>query len=262
MSLAAVILAAGAGTRMRSPLPKVLHAVAERPMLVWVLDAVAQLRPWPDPVAVVLGHGAELVRKALSSPALPLRLVYQDRQLGTADAVLRAQSEVAGRAKDVLVLYGDTPLIEGLTLRRLVATHRRQGATLTLISTHLADPSGYGRVLRAADGSVSRVVEHREATLVERQVTEVNAGMYVFRDAWLWSALQKLEPAASGETYLTDLVGLALATGETVQALVVESASEVLGVNTMEELAVADRLLRARTAPPDGSAVAGRSAAP
>ncbi len=262
MSLAAVVLAAGEGTRMRSPLPKVLHSVAGRPMVLRVLDAVAGLRPRPDPIVVVVGHGADQVRVVLAAADVAVRSVYQERQLGTGDALRCAEPATRGLASDVLVLYGDTPLIRSTTLGRLVRAHRRRRATVTLITTCLEDPTGYGRVLRGADGSPTRIVEHRDASHQERQVTEINAGMYVFRDAWLWPALGAIEPSASGEVYLTDLVARALAAGEPVWAMVVPSPSEVLGVNTPDELAAAERRFRAQVAPGNGSAVPETAWAP
>jgi bifunctional UDP-N-acetylglucosamine pyrophosphorylase/glucosamine-1-phosphate N-acetyltransferase len=233
----------------------VLHPVAGRPMVLRVLDAVCAVRPLPEPVVVVVGHGAEQVQAALADAPLTVRIAMQSIQLGTGHAVGQAEAEAAGRCDTVLVLYGDTPLLTAGTLLRLIADHSAEDATVTLITTRVADPEGYGRVLRGADGSVSRIVEHRDATESERAVDEINAGMYAFRDAWLWPALRSLRPSSSGELYLTDLVERALAEGRGVRATVVEPPSEVLGVNTPDELALADRLFRERTA----LAAAGRA---
>lgn len=262
MSLSAVVLAAGEGKRMRSALPKVLHPVAGRPMLLRVLDSVSELEPPPAPVVVVVGHGSVQVQAALQAAPLAVSTVLQAQQLGTGDAVRTAGALVRGRADDVLVLYGDTPLIPGSLLRELVAAHRAQSATITLLTARLADPTGYGRVVRNEAGAVQRIVEDREAKDEERQIGEVNVGTYVFRDQWLWPALDVLQPAPSGEVYLTDLVGAALMAGERVHALAASSAIEVLGVNTPEELATVDHLYRQRfhaagPPSPDGTAANG-----
>jgi bifunctional UDP-N-acetylglucosamine pyrophosphorylase/glucosamine-1-phosphate N-acetyltransferase len=247
MGLSAVVLAAGAGTRMHSSLPKVLHPVAGRPMLGHVLRALAGLSTRPSPTVVVLGRGADAVRSALAGTlASDVTFAHQAEQRGTGDAVRVARTAAAGHAAAVLVLYGDVPLITRATLEALVAAHVATPAAITLLTCIPADPGEYGRVVRAADGTVARIVEHAEATAAERKVGEVNAGVYIFRDAWLWPSLAALAPAPGGEVYLTDLVARALADGESVTAVQATDADELTGVNTRADLARAEAALRAR----------------
>jgi bifunctional UDP-N-acetylglucosamine pyrophosphorylase / glucosamine-1-phosphate N-acetyltransferase len=248
----AVVLAAGEGTRMRSPLPKVLHIVAGRPMLDHVLTAVAALVPPPDPVVIVVGRQADEVRATAAARAgelgLEVAFATQGERRGTGHAVQQAAPAAAGRAPTVLVVYGDVPLVTPDTLRRLLIVHRDAcDGAVTMVTTLIDDPSGYGRVVRRDDraGDVARIVEDRVATDAEREIREINAGLYAFDDAWLWPALDRLTPSAGGEIYLTDLVDRAVAGGRRVVAVTADPL-EVAGVNTPAELARADAALRAR----------------
>ncbi len=244
MRLSAVVLAAGEGTRMRSARPKVLHEAAGRPLLGHVLRALAGVEPVPEPVVVVVGHGADAVRAALLGTSCAVAV--QARRLGTGHALSVAAAAAAGRAEAVLVLYGDVPLLTPATLAGLVARHAATRPALTLLSAEVANAGEYGRVLRAVDGRVTAIVEHRDATEAQRAVREINAGVYVFRDAWLWPALARLRPATGGELYLTDLVAMALADGAGVEVVAAPDAAEVTGVNTRADLAQVERLLRDR----------------
>ncbi len=235
-----VILAAGLGTRMKSPLPKVLHRVCGLPLLSHVLDAAGSVEA--ARTVVVLGHGHEQVR-----PILPEGVVValQESQRGTGDALLAA----AGVLEDglALVLAGDTPLVTGEVLLELVAAHEASGADATVLSMELDDPSGYGRVLRDSEGWVSRIVEHRDATAEERSVREVNAGMYVLPAG---PAVEILARAgtdnAQGELYLTDVVSGLRARGSRVAAHATADPTVTLGVNSRLELAEAQTLMRRR----------------
>ncbi len=242
--LSAVVLAAGEGTRMRSATPKVAHLAAGKPLVRHVIDSLAALVPPPNPVVVVLGHGAEAVRPILADTGCAITL--QPQQLGTGHAVLMAEALAAGRGETVLVLYGDVPLLTAETLRALVTRHAASDPAITMLTAQVPDAKRYGRVLRGPDGAVRRIVEHADATDSERQVREINAGVYAFRDAWLWPALGRLQPAANGERYLTDLVALALADGEGVEAVVAPDPDEVEGVNTRADLAHVEGVLRGR----------------
>jgi bifunctional UDP-N-acetylglucosamine pyrophosphorylase/glucosamine-1-phosphate N-acetyltransferase len=239
MSLSIVILAAGQGTRMKSQLPKVLHPLAGRPMVKYVLDVATQLEP--TSLALVVGYGAQQLRQILGDEIL---CVEQLEQLGTGHAVLQARELLAGQAETVLVLYGDTPLITRQTLEAMLAHHIENEAAITLLTFRTDDPTGYGRILRDGTGGVTGIVEHKEATPEQREIKEVNSGILCFRDAWLWPHLERLQPK-HGEYYLTDLVELAVAKGEPVAAQAAD-ATEVMGLDDRIKLAKAEALMRQR----------------
>jgi bifunctional UDP-N-acetylglucosamine pyrophosphorylase/glucosamine-1-phosphate N-acetyltransferase len=246
-SLGVIVLAAGQGTRMRSSTVKMLHPVAGRPMVALVLDAVRELRP--DRVVTVIGHQAEQVRAALGEAGGSY--VLQREQRGTGHAVLQAMPHVDRSAgATLLVVNGDLPALRAATLKRLVDRHRRSGAAMTLVSAELDEPTGYGRVVRdGGSGDVERIVEHRDASVVERGIREINAGIYCADAGVLGPALRKLRPDnAQGELYLTDAVRLLIERGRRVEALVHPEAAEVLGVNTRAELSRAWRMVCARKA--------------
>jgi bifunctional UDP-N-acetylglucosamine pyrophosphorylase/glucosamine-1-phosphate N-acetyltransferase len=242
-SLHAIILAAGAGTRMKSRLPKVLHPLAGRPMIHWVLEA-ARKAGAASPV-VVLGHQAAEVLQALPQ-GVPT--VLQAERLGTGHAVQMARKRLGSLTGDVLVLCGDAPLIRPQTLRRLVQQHRRTRAAATVLTAQVPQPFGYGRVVRSAGGRrVEKIVEERDASETERRITEINSGAYCFSLAWLWKSLAKVgRNNRKGEYYLTDVVGLLNAGGQTVGAFCAGEAEEVLGVNCRAELAQAAGIVQRR----------------
>jgi bifunctional UDP-N-acetylglucosamine pyrophosphorylase / glucosamine-1-phosphate N-acetyltransferase len=234
MALQIVILAAGQGKRMRSGLPKVLHPLAGRPLLAHVLDTARALKA--QRTVVVHGHGAEAVRAAF--PDSGLAWVLQSEQLGTGHAVQQAMAhlEVGG---DVLVLYGDVPLVREATLRRLLDAAREGVALLT---AELDDPAGYGRVLRDQAGRVARIVEHKDASPSERAVREINAGFFALSAPRLATWLKKITNRnAQKEYYLTDIVTFAVAEDVPVIGVGAGDAWEVAGVNTKRELAGLER---------------------
>ena len=237
---AVVVLAAGAGTRMRSALPKVLHAVCGGTLLEHVLAAAAPLAA--DPI-VVVGHGRDQVAATLPASATA---VVQEQQRGTGHAVRLAMEAVPDLAGTVLVVPGDTPLLTTDTLRALVEAHERAGAAATVLTARVADPTGYGRVLRGADGGVTRIVEHRDATESERAVDEINTSVYAFAAPALREALAKLSTDnAQGEEYLPDVIGMYVERGQPVAAVVADEA-QVHGVNDRAQLAAVGRALRDR----------------
>ena len=242
MSLTAVILAAGQGTRMKSPLPKMLHEVAGRPIVSCVVDAVADAGP--DRTLVVVGHEAEAVSDVLPSG---VTTVVQAEQLGTGHAVQVALSQwTAEPGDEVLVVPGDHALLAGDTLADLVAAHRADGAAATLLTHVVADPAGYGRVLRDGDDRVVGIVEEGDATDEQRQIAEINASIYVFSADKLVQQLEHVEPHnAQGEYYLTDVIGGLADAGERLSA-VTGAADDVFGVNSMEQLAEAAGRMRRR----------------
>lgn len=239
-----VILAAGQGTRMRSPLPKVLHHAAGKPLLEHVLLAVAPLSP--ERTVVVVGHQAAAVEARFAD--FPLTFVRQDFSLGygTGLALKQAQGALADFDGDLLVLNGDGPLLKTQTLRALVQAQAEQGDGMTLLTCVMSDPRGLGRIVRNPDGSVARIVEEKDATPEERALREVNPGLYVFDRHVFELAAQLDNNNASGEFYITDLVDLYLRAGYRVRAVVGDDETEVLGVNDREQLALVDRLLRER----------------
>ncbi|HZD37071.1 MAG TPA: bifunctional UDP-N-acetylglucosamine diphosphorylase/glucosamine-1-phosphate N-acetyltransferase GlmU [Actinomycetes bacterium] len=244
MALSVVVLAAGEGKRFRSALPKPLHRAAGRPLLWHVLAAAAGLGA--ERTVVVVGRGADEVRAAVDAFGFGQAFFAVQQELrGTGDAVAAALPLLPADG-EVLVLYGDTPLLTAGTLERLLAAHRSGGARATLLTSRLKDPTGLGRVLRGPDGAVTGVVEERDATADQRAITEINAGFYVFQRQAL-DGLDRLESDNDqGEYYLPALIPLLLEDGGRV-ASSEAPADEVLGVNDRAQLAVATAVLRRRT---------------
>ncbi|HEX6769066.1 MAG TPA: NTP transferase domain-containing protein, partial [Candidatus Binatia bacterium] len=236
-------MAAGQGTRMKSALPKMLHPLAGRPLFLHALTTAQRLAP--SRVAVVIGHGAESVRQTYEGEAVVWAI--QEKQLGTGHAVLCAKSLFADFSGDLLILSGDVPLIREETLRAMVDRHRRRKAALTLLTASLERPAGYGRVIRDAAGSVTGIVEEQDATDAQRQIREVNAGVYVASSAFLFAALSTVKnDNQQGEYYLPDIVAIGLAAGKIIETVQAADAREMLGVNTREELASMEKSLRER----------------
>ena len=234
MPLDVIVLAAGQGKRMRSDLPKVLHPIAGRPLLAHVLDAASTLNP--RKTFVVHGHGAEQVRAAFAQA--PVEWVLQPEQLGTGHAVQQAMTHV-NRGGDVLILYGDVPLVRADSLKRLVDAARQGVAVMT---TELDDPRGYGRIVRDSSGGVERIVEEKDASGDERAIREVNAGFIALDAKRLQAWLGKIgNRNAQKEYYLTDVVALAVQERVPVLGVKVQDPMEVAGVNSKAELAALER---------------------
>ncbi len=242
MNLTVIVLAAGQGTRMKSDLPKVMHPLAGRPMVRYVIDAARALDP--AHLAVVVGYGADLVREALGDG---VAYATQAEQLGTGHAVQQAEAVAAGQAESVLALYGDTPLIRPETLAEMVAQHQAEGVAATLLTFRPEDPTGYGRIVRDAQtGRVEAIVEAKDATPEQRAIGEVNGGVICFRDDWLWPNLARLEKSPAGEFYLTDLVGIAREQEEAVGAFSLADPLEIMGLDNRLKLARAEAEMRRR----------------
>ncbi len=241
MKITSIILAAGQGTRMNSDLPKVLHPVCGVPMIAHSL-AAAKAASSETPL-VIIGYGAEAVREFLGKKA---RCVIQDPQLGTGHAVRQAESTLRGKTDLVLVTYADMPLLGSGTLRRLVDTQKTNPGPLTILTVNAADPRGFGRVIRNAQGKVQAVVEEAAASDKLLSIHELNAGAYCFSAKWLWEALNKIKVSKKGEYYLTDTVALAVQAGQEVQALVSDDLQETIGINTRVHLAEAEAAMRKR----------------
>jgi bifunctional UDP-N-acetylglucosamine pyrophosphorylase/glucosamine-1-phosphate N-acetyltransferase len=248
--LSAVILAAGEGSRMRSERPKPLHRLCGRPMLMYVIDALAEADA--DRAVIVVGHKGEWVTKKMQEHThhVELDFVEQRVQRGTGDAAMVGLVGLPDDEDDgdVLVLPGDAPLLRPSTVAALVRHHRASGAAATLLTARMDDPTGYGRVLRGPDGGVRRVVEQRDADDDELAVDEVNTSIYCFRRSLLRPALRRVEPDNSqGEYYLTDVVEVLVSTGHGVEAVCADDAAETQGVNDRLQLASAEAELRRRT---------------
>ena len=247
--LGAVILAAGEGTRMQSQIPKPLHDLCGRAMVLHILDALAPLDV--DRVVIVVGYQAERVCAAIEAGApagLELRFVHQAEQRGTGDAVRLALDafDHFQESDDILVIPADTPLLTTATLVALVRSHRRIDKAVTLLSATVVNPTGYGRILRASDGRIRGIVEQADASREEQDIREINTSIYCFRAPLLGPALRRISAGnAQGELYLTDVVGVLFDAGYQTDSLVAEE-HEVAGVNDRTQLAFAQSVMRRR----------------
>jgi bifunctional UDP-N-acetylglucosamine pyrophosphorylase/glucosamine-1-phosphate N-acetyltransferase len=241
---AAIVLAAGQGKRMKSKRAKVLHPLAGVPMLFYVLDLVKRLEI--QRTFVIIGHQAEQVSEAVS--AWGVTCLLQDPPLGTGHAVLQAKKALEGFSGSVLILSGDTPLLRSETVQRLWEVHQKEQATMTLLTTRLANPYGYGRIVRKKSGAIARVVEEKDATSAERSIQEINTGVYIIEAPFLFEALGEVEPNnQQKEYYLTDLIGIAARRGERLAGASADP-EEVVGVNSRADLAAAEEILRRQIA--------------
>lgn len=244
--ISVVILAAGLGTRMKSKLAKVLHRVGGMSLVEHVVRSAMELTPASD-ITVVVGHQADEVCKELDG--LGVGFVHQVEQQGTGHALLSCRERLAGAPGLLVVLYGDTPLLSAATLRRLVERQRRHQAAATLITTHLEDPTGYGRVILDDQGHVRAIVEQKAATPQQLSIRVINSGIYCFTAPLLWKYLGEIRPDnPANEYYLTDIVDILHRHGHIVQAMEVKDSSELLGINTRVDLAVVDKVIRERKA--------------
>lgn len=241
--LKAVILAAGKGTRMKSDLPKVVHKCNGQTMVHYVIDAAKQAGAYD--VCVIVGYKAKEVKDSIVDV---VEYVEQTEQLGTGHAV-KCAKDFIGTEGDTIVLCGDTPLITGETLTALVDTHKKQANGVTVLSAILDDATGYGRIIRDEAGNFQSIVEHKDASEEELKVNEVNSGMYIFNSEALSTSLEMLtKNNQAGEYYLTDTIALIKKIGLKVSAMPVagEKVNEILGVNTPEQLKVAEDIMSNR----------------
>jgi bifunctional UDP-N-acetylglucosamine pyrophosphorylase/glucosamine-1-phosphate N-acetyltransferase len=229
---------------MKSRRAKVLHELGGRPLIAHVVRTAASLEP--QRIYVVVGHQAEEVKQAAIAEVGELAAgVLQAQQRGTGDAVDSARAQLENSDSLLLVLSGDVPLIKAETLRKLIEHHRATGAACTILSVRLESPAGYGRIIRDAPGNFQRIVEQKDATEEERQVREINSGIYCFETADLFAALRRVEPKnQQGEYYLTDVAEIILANGRKVEVFINNDTREVSGINTRAELAEFENLIR------------------
>lgn len=242
MNYSAVILAAGKGVRMHSQMPKVLHRVAGKPMIWYVVKAVKEAGI--DDITLVVGHGRELVEETLAGE--DLHFVVQEQQLGTGHALMQAQGCI-NPANTLLVLAGDTPLLEGKTLKKLLDFHRQEQVMATVLSGLLPDPYGYGRIIRQADGGLERIVEEKDASPEEKKIAEINTGMYCFQAGAVFTALSRVDRSnAQGEYYLTDVLPLLKNDGHQVAVLAIDEIDQIHGINDRIQMASAESIIRQR----------------
>ncbi len=242
-NFAVIILAAGKGTRMKSDLPKVLHLLDGKPLVQHVIDTVQTLAP--AEIVLVVGHRAELVRETIGGG---VKYVLQAEQLGTGHAVTQAADALSNHRGDVLILYGDMPLISPATLERLAAAQAENPHPLTMLTVTADNPRGFGRIVRDSAGNVIAIVEEADCTPEQLAINELNTGVYCISADWLWQTLPKITLSAKGEYYLTDLVALAVADGHTVRALTTGNLIETMGINTPQHLAEAENQLKMKRA--------------
>jgi bifunctional UDP-N-acetylglucosamine pyrophosphorylase / glucosamine-1-phosphate N-acetyltransferase len=236
-----IVLAAGKGIRMNSAHPKVLHRLAGRRLLDYVLASAGTLAP--RTVTVVVGHAADRIQEAYKA-APGLRFVVQEPQLGTGHALLQTEPLLRDATGTALLLYGDVPLLSAETLNRLVQQHQRDGAAATVVTALVDRPYGYGRIVRT-NGGIARIVEERDASPVERGIKEVNAGIYAFDLGPLFDAVKSIAPQnTQGEYYLPDLIAIYRRRKLVVSTLTVENASEIRGINSRSELAEVGAIVR------------------
>lgn len=239
-----IVLAAGKGSRMRSHKAKVLHALGGKPLVHHVLDACmgAGIRD----IVLVVGHEHEAVRGAVR--AYPVRCVLQPEQKGTGHAVGVTEAEV--HRSTVIVLCGDAPFVRSEMLHELIRLHRRQENVCTVLAAHIRDPNGYGRLVTGMSGALKRIVEHKDASPKEREITLVNSGIYAFARDMLFTELKKIQPTnTQGEYYLTDVIAQFTQWQLPVGVMVTTDARSVLGVNTVEQLEEAEKLLNSKSTP-------------
>ncbi|WP_349409064.1 bifunctional UDP-N-acetylglucosamine diphosphorylase/glucosamine-1-phosphate N-acetyltransferase GlmU [Pseudalkalibacillus sp. SCS-8] len=238
----AVVLAAGKGTRMKSRLYKVLHPVGGKPMVQHVVDQIKEVDV--ERIVTVIGHGAEKVKDQLGPE---VDYVLQEEQLGTGHAVMQTEDLLGDLEGTTLVVCGDTPLISSETMEGLLCHHEKENAKVTLLTAHAEDPTGYGRVIRNEDGTVSKVVEHKDASLQEQAVQEINTGTYCFDNKLLFAALKQVtNDNVQGEYYLPDVIEIAKDLNETVAAYQTPTFEETIGINDRVALSQAEILMKKR----------------
>jgi len=243
-NFAGIILAAGKGTRMKSEIPKVMHPLCGRPMLAYVLDLAETLKL--DRTIVITGHGKEQLQGLLAE--YKAKSVYQDRLVGTADAVRRTEGTLKGFSGNLLILYGDQPLLKAATLKKLIQRHISSFASATILTACMDNPFGYGRIIRDNHGRVRAIVEEKDASEEQKRVKEINTGIICFKKDILFKAIARIKPDnAKKEYYLTDAIKIMAAQGLAIESLCIsEDVREAQGINSRIDLAQAQKIMRQR----------------
>lgn len=240
--IASIVLAAGKGTRMKSKIPKVLHKVSGKSLIWHVCQAASYIGV--EESIIVVGHQAGEVKAEMGDK---YKYALQEKQLGTGHAVMQVKSYLSKEVETIIVLCGDTPLLTGLTLRKLLEHHQETKASATILSAVLADPSNYGRIVRNARGQVKMIVEERDALPQEKAIKEINSGTYCFNREALFSALKEITPEnKQGEYYLTDVIEILVQNNQKVEAIAVEDPVEISGINNRIQLAEAEKVFQKR----------------
>ena len=243
-NIATIILAAGEGTRMKSSLPKVLHSICGKPMAQYLIDNVNSIGM--EKIWIIIGHRADLVKERLGPG---IKCIIQDELLGTGDAVSRARSAIIkdNKIENILILYGDTPLLSQDIIQKLIEKHIETEASCTLLTAQLKNPTGYGRVIRSSGNKIVKIVEELDASIYEKVIEEINVGVYCFNKRALFYSLEKIQPENKKEEYyLTDTIEVLTKSNMLVESVTTGDTEEFLGVNTRSELAKAESVMRKR----------------
>ncbi len=243
--LAVIILAAGLGTRMKSDKAKVLHKLRGRPMILYVVETAEQVAG--DHIILVVGHQADRVRSTVSSHAM-VQYAFQKEQLGTGHAVQTAIPFLDDPISDIVILCGDVPLLTAHAVCSLVDDHREKGRDITLLAVDVDDPSGYGRLILDDDGTVMRIVEESDASEMQKRIRTINAGIYCVRKETLVDTVARLRPTnRQKELYLTDIIEIGNHFGRSIGVVFGDDPDQVTGINTVDDLWAAERLMNARS---------------
>ena len=238
--LTTLILAAGKGTRMKSDLPKVIHKIKGKELVKFVIDQAK--KAGSDEIWLITGHKSELVESATSG--LGVKYVLQKEQLGTGHAVMMAEDVLKNTSGDVLILCGDVPLLKPETLKKFRQHHNESGAVATVMTTEFDDPFGYGRVVKDSKGEITRIVEQKDASEDEKNIKEINSGVYIIDKDALFSALKNISSDNAGrEDYLTDVIGILKNRNEKIGTFKISDNNEILGINTIEQLRLAESII-------------------
>jgi len=241
--LATIILAAGKGTRMRSDLAKVLHYICGKPMLFYPLELARNAGS--EIIVAVVGHQSDIIRKKVKDR--DIIFVEQKEQLGTGHAILQTRDVLKDFEGDILILCGDVPLLLPSTIEALIGCHLTNNATVTVMTTLLDDPVGYGRIVKGRGDNILKIVEERDATDEEKRIKEINSGIYCVKSGFLLDAVARIgNENAQGEYYLTDILEIAVRKKYKAISFVIDDSLEVMGINTIEDLERADRVIEER----------------
>jgi len=238
----AIILAAGKGTRMKSEVPKILHEILGKPIIYHILECLKDAGV--KEIITVAGYGCDLLKKALP---INVKIVLQKKLLGSGDAVMATRNILKRYSGDILIICGDTPIIKGETLTRLIKEHKSSGASATVLTARIKDPGPYGRIVRGEGGEILKIAEETEARLYEKVINEINVGTYCFTKEDLFTALKEVKPNnKKKEFFLTDTIGILYNKGKMIESVLAEDPEEIVGINTRIDLAQATRILKER----------------